>query len=107
MNNYYKCLFFLTVFAVIFSCSTRKNKFLNRNFHATTSKYNILFNGKESFKQGIAAINEKYEDDYWLQLPIEPLKFEEEVINYSGGLGSGFNTEEEVSKASTPFDKVN
>ena len=105
MNNYYKYLFYLTVFAVVFSCSTRKNKFLNRNFHATTSKYNILFNGEESFKKGIATINEKYEDDYWLQLPIEPLKFEEEILNRSGNLGSGFGIEEE-SKASTPFDKA-
>ena len=29
-----------------------------------TSRYNIYFNGYESFKAGLAKINKKYQDDY-------------------------------------------
>lgn len=106
MNHKYQFLFSFAICILIFSCSTRKNKFLNRNFHATTSKYNILFNGKEAFQKGITAINEKYKDDYWELLPIEPLKFEDENNLRLGKVGAGFDAETDSEEQLTPFDKA-
>ncbi len=45
-------------------CSTQKNTLVSRNYHALISHYNIYFNGNESFKSGVARINEGYKDDY-------------------------------------------
>lgn len=59
------------------SCSTKKDAFLNRNFHAVATKYNVLFNGEVAFQEGVRELNSKYEDDFWELLPIEPIKFEE------------------------------
>jgi tetratricopeptide (TPR) repeat protein len=57
---------------MISSCSTRKNKFINRNYHALTTKYNVLFNGNEALNEGVIAIKHNYKEDFWNVLPIEP-----------------------------------
>jgi tetratricopeptide (TPR) repeat protein len=56
----------------IFSCSTKKNKWTNRTYHATTAKYNILFNGKESYKAGMFDLNKNAKENYTRVLPVYP-----------------------------------
>jgi len=68
--NQYIILVF--VILMVSSCSTRKNKFVNRNYHALTTKYNVLFNGNEALNEGVAAIKDSYKEDFWNILPIEP-----------------------------------
>ncbi|ARV06973.1 hypothetical protein BTO04_09870 [Polaribacter sp. SA4-10] len=111
MKDTKKIVLLLTVFAVLYSCSTRKDTIINRNYHALTTKFNVLFNGKEAFKDGIKGINDGYKDDFFKQLPIEPIAFDEDKIvmpKYSNsGIGAGFgDEEEEEEKAETPFDKA-
>lgn len=55
-------------------CSTKKDAFLNRNYHAISTKYNVLYNGNEALRLGLQELNSNYEDNYWERLPIEPLK---------------------------------
>jgi tetratricopeptide (TPR) repeat protein len=74
---------------VVASCSTRKDAFLNRNFHALTTKFNVLHNGKVAFQQGIDGINSQYEDDFWERLPIEPIKFKGNVVKVPSFKGLG------------------
>ena len=62
----------LVLFVV--GCSTKKDAFLNRSYHAVSTKYNVLYNGKEALRYGLQELNANYEDNYWEQLPIEPLK---------------------------------
>ena len=52
-------------------CSTQKNKFLNRNFHALGTYYNILYNGNLALQKGIDQENEKYQDYFHEILPVE------------------------------------
>jgi len=56
------------------ACSTQKNKFLNRNWHAMNTYYNIIFNGNEAIQQGITTVTEQYPEDYWNILPVERLQ---------------------------------
>lgn len=56
------------------ACSTKKNTWVNRSFHATTTKYNILHNGNVAFEQGLKSLQENYQDNFFEVLPIEPLK---------------------------------
>ena len=37
----------------IVSCSTKKDAFLNRNYNALTTQYNILYNGGVAFNEGM------------------------------------------------------
>jgi len=71
-------LLILLVFAG--ACSTKKDAFLNRNFHALTTKYNVLYNGKTAFDEGRLNIVEAYEDNFWDILPIERLQVSEEIL---------------------------
>ena len=41
-----------------------KNTGSTRFFHGLTSRYNIYFNGNESFKAGVAKVNAGYTDDF-------------------------------------------
>jgi len=61
------------------ACSTKKDAFLNRNWHALNTKYNTLYNGNIAFDEGRATLNESYRDNYWEVLPIERLEIVDEV----------------------------
>nr|WP_293303632.1 hypothetical protein [Allomuricauda sp.] len=61
------------------SCSTQKDKFINRNWHALNTKYNTLYNGNIAFEQGREELNESYRDDYWEILPVERLEVTDEI----------------------------
>ncbi len=77
MNNTLKIV--VTSFAAILmvGCSTKKDAFVNRQYHAISTKYNVLYNGNKALKDGLEALNYNYEDNYWNLLPIEPLKIDE------------------------------
>lgn len=102
-----KIVSILSVFAILSSCSTRKDTIVSRNWHSLNTKFNVLFNGKEAFKEGIDGINESYKDDWFEQLPIEPIKFAREKIElskFNNSIGAGFgDAKNEEKKASTPF----
>ncbi len=59
----------LLLILVCTRCSTEKNTGASRFFHNTTSYYNIYFNGKESYKNGLHTI-EKAPEDYTQILPV-------------------------------------
>ena len=61
------------------ACSTQKDKFINRNWHALNTKYNTLYNGNLAFEKGLEEISATYRDDYWEILPVERLKVTDEV----------------------------
>lgn len=52
------------------SCSQQKNRWINRAYHSTTTRYNIFFNGNESFKEGVFSIESSHKDDYTKVLPV-------------------------------------
>ncbi len=58
----------------VVGCSTTKDAFLNRSYHGVSTKFNVLYNGKEALRIGLQELNANYEDNYWDRLPIEPLK---------------------------------
>ncbi len=99
MNRIHKIGAFVFLFVLIYACGTKKDTFIARNYQALTTKYNVLFNGKEYFRKGIEEIDTKYEDDFWQLLPIEPIKFDEDKIDIPtlspkgslNGPGTGFN----------------
>ncbi|WP_297761781.1 hypothetical protein [uncultured Muriicola sp.] len=61
------------------ACSTKKDAFLNRNWHALNTKYNVLYNGNLAFEEGREQLNETYRDNYWELLPVERLEVTDEI----------------------------
>lgn len=111
VKNTQKIFLILIFFVTIFSCSTKKDTVISRNFHALTTKFNVLFNGKEAFKQGIEEINNNYKDDWFVRLPIEPIEFEEDKIvapTFNNGPGANFGGrgDNEEKKELTTFERA-
>nr|WP_299486958.1 hypothetical protein [uncultured Allomuricauda sp.] len=61
------------------ACSVKKDKFINRNWHALKTKYNVLYNGNIAFEEGREELNSSYRDDFWETLPVERLEVTEEI----------------------------
>ena len=80
MNTFTRYTLFLLLSAAIFSCSRKKDTFINRNYHAITSEYNTLYNGQLAFDQGREEINQNYADNYWDILPIERLDVDDKIL---------------------------
>lgn len=53
-------------------CSVQKNTGLSRTYHQMTARFNVLFNGTQSFNKGTEKINDEYRDDFADILPIFP-----------------------------------
>ncbi|UMB59787.1 tetratricopeptide repeat protein [Lutibacter sp. A80] len=80
MNNINKIFISIILVLIVVGCSTKKDAFLNRNFHALNTKYNILYNGHEALRVGLEQLNANYEDNFWERLPVEPLEVDELII---------------------------
>ncbi len=62
------------------SCSRKKNTFLNRNFHALGTKYNILYNGNIALEKGRATVDDAATDNFWALLPVERMQVTEDIF---------------------------
>jgi tetratricopeptide (TPR) repeat protein len=60
----YKFLIIIGSLAILYGCAVEKNTGTTRFYHGLTSRYNIYFNGNESFKTGVAKVNAGYRDDF-------------------------------------------
>ncbi|MGC1472791.1 MAG: tetratricopeptide repeat protein [Psychroserpens sp.] len=96
MNTAYKVfilLFCVTLFTT--SCSRKKDTFVNRNFHALGTKYNILFNGNIALENGRATVDNAATDNYWELLPIERMQVKDEIILPGQSKNQDFDRAEE------------
>ncbi|MDR1459055.1 MAG: hypothetical protein LBI60_02445, partial [Bacteroidales bacterium] len=80
----------------ITSCTTRKNTFFYRAYHGTTTRFNIYFNGNESYKEAVELIDQSIKDNYTAILPIFPIADKTEALKCSPQLDRSI---EKCSKA--------
>ena len=79
---FYRALIVLAVLVVVSSCSRKKTKWVNRNFHAMGTYYNILYHGNLALEEGKTQLNENFADDYWEVLPVERLTDTDDPVVY-------------------------
>lgn len=91
---------FLLLFSIFFlSCSTSKNKTLNRTYHSVVSTYNVLFNGETSINEGLVQTQESFVDNFWEILPIEKIDISKDIITVGGIENTKFlKSEEKAAK---------
>jgi hypothetical protein len=65
---------------ILFACSTKKNTFLSRNYHALSTKDNILYNGGIALDKGIADLKSQYTDNFWETLPVERMQITQDQM---------------------------
>ena len=83
----------LSFFAI--GCSRKKDKFLNRNFHALGTKYNILFNGNIALEKGRETVDDAFTDNFWETLKIERMQLSDEVVLPGQSKNKDFEVAEE------------
>lgn len=76
----YKYISLIAFIIVILSCSTKKDRFVNRTFHAKTAKYNILYNGDVALETGLKDLGNNYNDNFWEILPVERMQSDEKEL---------------------------
>ncbi len=59
-----KYLVFLGSFLILAGCSVEKNTDASRFYNGMTARYNIYFNGYESYKAGLDKISRNHKDDF-------------------------------------------
>jgi tetratricopeptide (TPR) repeat protein len=60
----YKYLLAAGLSMLLVTCSVEKNTEASRFYHGMTARYNIYFNGYESYKAAVERVNNSYRDDY-------------------------------------------
>lgn len=68
----YFLISFTTIF-LLFGCSTNKNTPASRALLSLNTRFNVHFNGKISYDEGLKAISEANKDDYGLVIPMYPI----------------------------------
>ncbi|MDG1057226.1 MAG: hypothetical protein P8O83_05825, partial [Flavobacteriaceae bacterium] len=96
MRQTFKYILSFSAIAFIFtSCSQKKDKFLNRNWHSLNTKYNILYNGNLALDAGLKDIEDSYQDNYWAILPVERLSFSEDLFSEFNNQNANFERAEQ------------
>ncbi len=89
----------LVVVGMALSCSTTKKGVLNRQYHALTTKYNVLFNGKEAYAVGEAILGQAFEENFFELLPVEPINLRGENFDATTIVPGFDRAEEKAVKA--------
>ena len=63
----------LSLLCLLSACSTQKNTWSTRQYHALTTRYNIRFNGEEAYKRGLLQIEQAHKEDFTKALMIFPI----------------------------------
>jgi len=90
----------LVLVIFISGCSRKKDKFINRNWHAVTSEFNTLYNGDLALTMGKQQIAETYSENFWEILPVERMQVSEEIMLPGTARNESFKiAEEKATKA--------
>ena len=82
-KSFVQASFLLLAFFFLGSCKTTKNKFFNKAYHKTTTRYNWYFNAKESYKSGVNRLETQHKDDFNELLSIYPLGTDKDAQSIS------------------------
>jgi tetratricopeptide (TPR) repeat protein len=91
----FKYTFYGLFFIFLIACSTKKDKFINRNFQALNTEFNVLYNGDIALQKGIADLKFNFTDNYWEILPIERLQITDEILESEKSLDPNFERSED------------
>lgn len=103
-NSLVKLLLFTGTFGILIACSTKKDRFLNRNFQALNTKYNVMYNGDIALAKGIEDLKTQYGDNFWELLPVERMVVSKEN-SLPGEITKNANFERAEEKATKAIMK--
>lgn len=93
----YNILLLLCILA-LGCCSTKKNTFRTRAYHNVTSRYNIYFNGREAYKNGVKTLEKNYKEPFNDILPVFFYKDQTLFSGISGDMNKAYEKAGKVIK---------
>ncbi|MDD4967886.1 MAG: tetratricopeptide repeat protein [Paludibacter sp.] len=66
-------IFFVILIVFISGCSTKKNTWMSRSYQATNTRFNVYFNGYNSYNEGLKNIQKANKEDYSSIIPMYPI----------------------------------
>lgn len=102
-TSVFKYIFIAGAAAFAIACSTKKDSFVNRNWHAVNTEYNVLYNGELALDAGLVELKKTYTDNYWEILPTERMQMTEEQMGPTDAKNPNFERSE--TKATKAIQK--
>ncbi len=99
MKKVLKFSVFYVIIWGIWSCSTQKDRFFNREYHSLNTKFNVLFNAEEALDLGTIILASEAQDDFLNILPVELISLDGEDENSTAAIPSFIRAEEKAVKA--------
>ncbi|MEL1246003.1 tetratricopeptide repeat protein [Flavobacterium sp. DGU11] len=99
----YKYILLCGVLGFAIACSTKKDSFVNRNYHGMTTKYNVLYNGDLALQAGLTDLKTTYADNFWEVLPVEKMQPAKEEMEPTDKRNANFERAE--TKATKAIQK--
>ncbi|HSP82705.1 MAG TPA: hypothetical protein VLN72_03125 [Gillisia sp.] len=100
MNRFTFSIVCLVLAIGLSGCSRKKDKFINRNYHAVTTEFNTLYNGNLALDLGTKQVADTYRENFWGILPVERMQVSEEIALPGTARNEHFNiAEEKAAKA--------
>ncbi len=72
MRNSIRFIFPLLLATLLSACSTKHNTWYSRHYQALVTHYNVEWNGKQAYKQGLRTLYAQGHDDFSTMLPVFP-----------------------------------
>ncbi len=88
-------LVFILIAIIAQGCSRKKDTFINRNFHALGTKYNILYNGNSALERGKLVVNDAFTENFWKLLPVERMEINDDIFLPGQSKNADFERAEE------------
>ena len=63
-SNILKYILSVGFLIFLIACSVKKDKFINRNFHAVTTEYNVLYNGNIALDKVLDDLKATYKANF-------------------------------------------
>lgn len=103
-NNQLKSISLTFFLVTAIACSTKKNNFVSRNWHALNARDNTMYNGSLALDAGINEVKGEYHDNFWEILPVERMQIPEEAL-LPGQKEKNKNFERAETKATKAIQK--
>lgn len=103
-TNIVKYFSFLLFIAILIACSTKRDKWVNREFQALNTKYNVLYHGNIALEKGVTELKSQYKDNFWERLPVERMTISKENL-MPGQVQKNANFERAEEKATKAIQK--
>lgn len=103
LKTYKGLLTLLIIIVFLVSCSTKKNKWYNRAYHATVAHYNAYWNGNDAFKQGVQLIQDNQVDDFSRILPVFKVGTQEQASSIKPNMERAIEKSSKVIKKHSMF----